>query len=84
MSEKKTNEIFFTEYIMFHLNENSGNLLNNILYIRDDTTQDYINVTEKKCLNLLKKIYYTNHIFNYDYFKNSDSYTNKINEINPQ
>lgn len=52
----KTNEIFFTEYIMFHLNENSGNLLNNILYIitKIDIILNYLEDTFDKHPKMIK------------------------------
>ena len=38
--------------------------------------------SEEKSLKLLKKIYYTNHIFEYNYFKNEDNYNVYVNNLN--
>lgn len=73
----KAFDVFITDKLYFRS-------LNNILFKRDDVSKEYIAITEEKCLSLLKKIYYTNHIFEYDYFKSNDNYINKMKEINPQ
>ena len=59
--------------------------INNILYKDENINETIIKEVEQKSLNLLKKIYYINHIFEYNYFKNKsnyDTYINKINSIN--
>lgn len=59
--------------------------INNILYKRDDISQADIDEAEAKSLELLKKIYYTNNIFEKNYFKstaNNTKYIEKINSIN--
>lgn len=59
--------------------------INNILFKRKDITNDDIEEAEAKSLEILKKVYYTNNIFEYDYFKNADNlnkYITKIDSIN--
>jgi len=56
--------------------------INNILYKDSKINSDHIKEIENKCLALLKKIYYTNHIFYYDYFKNDNNYATYINSTN--
>ena len=56
--------------------------INNILYKKDGVTGEYIKEIEEKGKALLKKIYYTNHIFNYNYFKNNNVYIQKFNSLN--
>ena len=56
--------------------------INNILYKSDNVTDTYIKEIESKCLALLKKIFYTNHIFYYDYFDDSQNYSTYITKIN--
>ena len=59
--------------------------INNILYRDSNVTDSYIKEVENKSLALLKKIYYVNHIYEYNFFKNEDNktkYLNKISSIN--
>lgn len=56
--------------------------INNILYKREGVSQDDIDVAEEKSLKLLKKIYYTNNIFESNYFKNTNNYNKYITKFN--
>lgn len=56
--------------------------INNILYKDKDVTKEYIKEIEIKCKKLLKKIYYTNHVFDNDYFGKKSNYSNYINKFN--
>lgn len=55
--------------------------INNILYRRDDISNNYINDIEDKSLKLLKKIYYINHIYEYNFFNNNDNYSKYITKV---
>lgn len=46
--------------------------INNITYNDTSINDENIEIIEGKCLALLNKIYYTNHIFEYDYFAKED------------
>ena len=59
--------------------------INNLLFRRNDVSDEYINEVEQECLVLLKKIYYMNNIFELNHFNDSanyELYKNKIAEIN--
>ena len=56
--------------------------INNILYKNEKITDSDIENIELKCKSLLKKIYYTNHIFYYDYFREEANLTKYITETN--
>jgi hypothetical protein len=45
-----------------------------ILFKSENVTPKYIEEIENKSIKLLEKIYYANHIFEYNYFKNADNY----------
>lgn len=68
-------DIFITDRLYF-------SNINNILYRKKSTTDEYIHAVEGKSLNLLKKIYYINHIFSYDLFKDPSVYTSNFLSIN--
>ena len=55
--------------------------INKILFKRNDITDTDIKEAEEKSLSILKKIYYFNHIFEYDYFKNEANYNKFINKM---
>ena len=55
--------------------------INNILYKRDDISDNYINEIENKSLQLLKKVYYVNHIYEYNFFGISNNYSNYITKV---
>lgn len=67
-------DVFITDKLYF-------SNINNILY-RSNASEEYINNVEEKCLNILKKIYYTNHLFSYDFFKDMTNYREKFLYIN--
>lgn len=71
----KAFDVFITDKLLF-------SNINNLLYKSNDVTSEYIVNTENKCKDLLKKIYYTNHIFYYDYFNNNSNYSNYITHFN--
>ncbi len=71
----KAFNVFIAEGLMF-------SNINNILFKKDNIDSAYIKEIENKCLALLKKIYYANHIFEYNYFKNSDNYKKYITGFN--
>ena len=71
----KTQDVFIADGLYF-------SNINNILYRDDNITDEYVKEIENKCLKLLKKIYYTNHIFYYDYFSNSLNYNKFIDNFN--
>lgn len=56
--------------------------INNILFKRSDITKDDIKNAEEKSLEVLKKIYYTNHIFEYNYFNKKDNHQKFLTNIN--
>jgi len=56
--------------------------INNILFKREDITNNDIKQAEEKSLEIMKKIYYINHIFDYNYFNNEENYNKYINKIN--
>ena len=62
----KVANIFMTDDLYFYN-------INDIIYNEPTIEDEPINIIEEKCLILLNKIYYTNHIFDYDYFKNKDN-----------
>lgn len=70
----KALDVFITDKLFF-------SNINNLLYKDNDASDEYIKEVENKCKQLLKKIYYTNHIFDYDYFKNSDNYLKYISNF---
>ena len=55
--------------------------INKLLFKREDITNDLIKEVEEKSLELLEKIYYFNHIFEYNYFKNETNYNKFINKM---
>lgn len=59
--------------------------INNILFKSEYITEQDIEQAEQKSLEIMKKIYYINHIFNYNYFgdsNNLDKYITQIKSIN--
>ena len=59
--------------------------INNIIFRRNNVSDEYIKEVEQESLILLKKIYYINNIFELNHFKNSANYElyfSKISEIN--
>lgn len=71
----KAFNVFIAEGLMF------ANI-NNIMFKDKGLSDDYIKEIENKCLSLLKKIYYVNHLFEFNYFKNSNHYNKYINSFN--
>lgn len=73
----KAFDIFIADDILF-------SNINNILYKGNSLTNEYIDEIETKAKTLLQKIYYTNHIFDYDFFTNDnyDVYMENFNNIN--
>lgn len=70
--------VFITDKLFF-------SNLNNILYKDSSVDFNYIEEIEEKCINLIKKMYYTNHIFYYNYFNsNLDKYKTNFLSINTQ
>lgn len=70
--------IFITEDLYFYN-------IKDILYNNKNIVDDDIKMIEQQCLDLLTKIYYTNHIFEYDFFSkntNSKTYIDKFISIN--
>lgn len=55
--------------------------INNILYKDKNISTDYIKEIENKSLKLLKKIYYINHIYEYNFFKNPNNYENYLTKV---
>lgn len=70
----KAFDIFIAEGLLF-------SNINNILYRDDNVSESYIKEIEDKCLKLLNKIYYTNHIFYYNYFGDTNNYAKYINNF---
>lgn len=70
----KASNIFIADEILF-------SNINNILF-KGDVSNDYIEEIENKCLSLLKKMYYVNHIFEYNYFKSNDNYNKYVANFN--
>lgn len=66
-------DVFVTDKLYF---SNIYNLLYN-----DGVTKEQLEIIEDKSLDLLEKIYYTNHIFEYDYFS-KNNYLIYFNDIN--
>lgn len=71
----KAFDVFITEDLYF-------SNINNIIYQKEEISEEYKKELEEKCLALLKKIYYTNNLFNMDYFKTNANYNNFINKMN--
>ena len=70
----KALDVFITDKLFF-------SNINNILYKAKGTSDKYIKEVEEKCKKLLKKIYYTNHIFDYDYFSDNDNYSKFVSNF---
>ncbi len=67
----KAFDVFMTDKILF-------SNINNPLY-KKDINDEYLNIIEEKSIALLKKIYYTNHLFHYNYFNNKNNYQTYLN-----
>lgn len=70
----KALDVFITDKLFF-------SNINNLLYKDSNVSDDYIKEIENKCKKLLKKIYYTNHLFDYDYFKNEKNYMKYVSNF---
>lgn len=70
----KALDVFITDKLFF-------SNINNILYKAKGTSDEDIKEVEEKCKKLLKKIYYTNHIFDYDYFSDNDNYSKYVSNF---
>lgn len=55
--------------------------INNILFKKEDYSSQYIKEIEEKSKILLKKIFYTNNMFQKDYFKISNNYDKYITQM---
>ena len=71
----KAFDVFITDKLLF-------SNINNLLYKDNNVTNEYVSDIENKCKDLLKKIYYTNHLFYYDYFNNNANYSSYITHFN--
>lgn len=74
----KAYDVFINDKILF-------SSIDNILYKNSSLTNEYITQIENQSKDLLKKIYYHNHIFYYDYFGNSSNnniYLQRVENIN--
>lgn len=71
----KAFDVFITDKLLF-------SNINNLLYKDNDVSSEYIDEIENKSKELLRKIYYTNHIFYYDYFNNNANYSNYVSHFN--
>lgn len=71
----KAFDVFITDKLLF-------SNINNLLYKDNNVSSEYINEIENKSKDLLRKVYYTNHIFYYDYFNNSSNYSSYISRFN--
>lgn len=70
--------VFITDKIFF-------SNINSILYKDKSVDYNYIKAIETKCVDIVKKLYYTNHIFYYNYFSNNlDNYKSNFLSINEQ
>ena len=78
---KEESILYSKAYNIFISNGLLYSNINNILYRRDDISNNYINDTEDKSLKLLKKIYYINHIYEYNFFNNNDNYYKYITKV---
>ena len=78
---KEESILYSKAYNIFISNGLLYSNINNILYRRDDISNNYINDTEDKSLKLLKKIYYINHIYEYNFFNNNDNYSKYITKV---
>lgn len=70
--------IFITEDLYFYN-------IKDIIYNNKSIVDENIKIVEQQCLDLLTKIYYTNHIFEYDFFSkksNHKTYINNFTNIN--
>ncbi len=74
----KAFDVFITDKLLF-------SNINKPLYKKASANNEYMTTVEEKCKRLLKKIYYNNHIFYLNYFKDQDNlktYISNIENIN--